>query len=185
MLRRLPFGFAGRAVAIATAAAGTAATTVAAATAAAVTTATTAAVTAATATAVAAATTAAVATTATAAATTSARTVLRGVHAQCASAELIAIELLNGRGRIFVVRVLDECEAARTAALAVHRQEHVADFTNLREQVLHFRARRVEIEVPYKHFRRHQSVTFYPYVPDSLTGRPDDSQALRLNRLKA
>src|SRR5437764_672146 len=88
---------------------------------------------AATAAAVAAATTTVAAATAAAVAATAARpaaaaaagAILGGVHAESAAAELIAIELLDGLGRILIGGELDEGKAARAAALAVHRKKHI------------------------------------------------------------
>src|SRR6266571_1079055 len=68
------------------------------------------------------------------AAAAAAGAILGGVHAESAAAELVAVELLDRLGRILIGCELDEGEAARAAALAVHRKKHIADLADLREQ---------------------------------------------------
>lgn len=81
-----------------------------------------------------------------------ARPVFRRVHPERAAIELIAVELLDRFRRIFVGGVLDERETTRPAALAVVRKKHITHFTDLGEEVLHFRFRGIEIQIPYKNF---------------------------------
>jgi hypothetical protein len=94
-------------------------------------------------------------------------TVFRGIDAQRAPAQLMSVETLDRLGRIVFRLELHERKAAGTAGLPIRRQEHVADRSDLREQVLNLRAGGVEIEVSYKYFRRHSFSTLSARVPST------------------
>jgi hypothetical protein len=153
-----------------------AATVGATTTTAAVTAATTAAaVAAATSTTVAAATAAAVTTTAattasgtattaerpaTPRATRTRRTILGSIHAQGAAAKIVAIELLDRLGGIFIRFEFDKRESAGPSRLAIGRKKHVSYRSDLRKQRFDFVARCVEVEIPYENLGSHQHLLF-------------------------
>src|SRR5579871_3657629 len=69
-------------------------------------------------------------------ATAAAGTLLRLVHAQRATAEILAVEALD-RARRISAGHLHEAEAARAAGVAVGDQAHRLDGAVLREQLAH------------------------------------------------
>jgi hypothetical protein len=106
---------------------------------------------------------AAAATTATAAVAATAAALDAGpglVDGQRATAELLAVELLDGRGGPLGCHHLDEAEAARAARVAVFDHRCVFDLARLREQLAQFVARRAEVKVPDVKSRAHLSLSF-------------------------
>src|SRR4029077_13884517 len=89
-----------------------------------------------------------------------ARTVFGRVYAQRPAAQFIAVEFLDGARRRLVRGEFHAGQAAWAATLTVGGQEHVTNLASLREQRLNFVTRGVEVQVSYKHFRRHRSITF-------------------------
>src|SRR5438067_2508584 len=85
----------------------------------------------------------------------------RLVDGQRATAELLAVELLDGRRRAFWRRHLDEAEAARAARVAVFDDRRVLDLAGLREHLAQFVAGRAEVKVPDVKFRAHFSVVLF------------------------
>src|SRR5436189_100946 len=66
-----------------------------------------------------------------------ARAVFGRVDAEGATAQLVAIEFLDGLRGVLVRGEFDERESAWPPVLPIHRQIDVADLANLGEEVLH------------------------------------------------
>ncbi len=88
---------------------------------------------------------------------TAPRTLFGGIHAEGTPSKLMTIELLDCRGSVAVRLELDECEAAWTASIAVHRKEHILDLAGLGEEGFDLLTSGVEIEIPYKDFGSHEA----------------------------
>src|SRR5205085_12504296 len=85
----------------------------------------------------------------------------RLVNGQRATAELFAVELLDGRCRSFGRRHLDEAEAARATRVAVFDDRRVLDLSGLREHLAQLVAGRAEVKVPDVKSRAHLSVVLF------------------------
>jgi hypothetical protein len=84
-----------------------------------------------------------------------ARPFLGAVHTQCATAELVAVELLDSVVRLIVRLELDERESAGTTGLAVIRHEDITGLADLREERLQLLTTCIEIEISYEDFGSH------------------------------
>src|SRR5258708_2226174 len=86
---------------------------------------------------------------------TRAGTIFRFVHAELASAEVMAVKARDGvfRGALVIER--DKRKPARTSGLALGRKVHVADRAGLREERFQLLAARIEGEVTDKNFGSH------------------------------
>src|SRR5919107_1616013 len=95
------------------------------------------------------------------AAATAAAAILAGprlVDRQVAAAELLAVELRDGRLALFARRHLDEAEAARAARVAILDDRGRLDVAGLREQVAEVFARSLERKVADVKFNGHSDV---------------------------
>src|SRR5262249_13718117 len=81
------------------------------------------------------------------------RALLRGIHPELASIDLLAVEAPNGFRRLGFIRKLDECKTPRPAGLAVRPQVYMCHLAGGGKRICELLFSCTEIEVADKDLR--------------------------------